>query len=184
MEERKLINKYRQATRCKHFVLSVTLTGTQGKTDYPVVEICVNNNTLFRDKIVDTQTVNLDVEDMSVHHTLSIELVDKTPDDTLVIDGEITKDKTLKIEKIYIDEVDIKGYVFHGKQLPVYHYKDQGPEMIRGEHLFFPGPWELYYQNPPRLYFANWTGHSQLINSPEKQKTKNNYLTKIKNLLA
>ena len=134
-----------------------------------MVEICVNKNTLFRDKIVDTQTIDLAVKDMNVHHTLSIELVDKTPDDTLVVDGKITKDKSIKIEKIYIDEV---------------HYKDQGPEMIRGEHLFFPGPWELYYQNPPRLYFANWSGHSQLINSPAKQKTKNNYLTKIKNLMV
>ena len=106
MEERKLINKYRQATRCKHFVLSVTLTGTQGKTDYPVVEICVNNNTLFRDKIVDTQTVNLNVEDMSVHHTLSIELVDKTPDDTLVVDGKITKDKSIKILSIVFQTFD------------------------------------------------------------------------------
>jgi hypothetical protein len=184
MEERNIIEKYKQATRCKHFILSATLTGTQGKIDYPLVDIGVNNQSLFRDRITGTQTIDLEVKDLSVNHILSIEMVDKTPNDTLVEQGKIVKDKSLQINKIYIDGVDIKLYVYQGKQIPVYHFEGQGPEVVTGEHLFFPGPWELTYQNPPRLFFANWSGHAQLINSPAKQKTKNNYLKKIKNLMV
>lgn len=162
----------------------MTLTGTQGKVDYPMVQICVNKKILFHDRIEGTQTLNLQVEDLNVNHTLSIELVDKTSNDTVVEDGKIVRDKSLQINKIFIDEVDIKQYVFQGKQLPVYHFEGQGPKVVTGEHLFFPGPWELTYQNPPRLFFANWSGHAQLINSSQKQKTKNDYLKKIKNLMA
>ena len=39
----------------------------------------------------------------------------------LVIDDKIVKEKSLKINIIYIDEVDIKKYLYQGKQIPVYH---------------------------------------------------------------
>jgi len=148
-----------------------------------MVRICVNKHILFQDRIVGTQTLNLEVKDLSVNHTLSIELVDKTSNDTLVIDDKIVKDKSLKINKIYIDEVDIKKYLYQGKQIPVYHYEGQGPDVVTGDHLFFPGPWELNYRNPPRLFFANWSGLKQLINSKEKHKMKSDYLERLRNLL-
>ena len=185
MDKRYYISKYSEATRPKFFIIKLILEGSQGKhNDYPMVQICVNDKSLFYDYVEGQQTIEVEVNDLETAHTLSIEMTNKGQDDTLVEDGKITRDKFLKICKIYVDGVDIKQYVFQAKQKPIYHHKGQGPETVVGEHIFFPGPWKLQYGNPPRQYFATWSGSKQTINSPEKQKIKTHYLEEIKKLMA
>ena len=184
MEERKIIKKYASATRSKSFIIRLDLEGFKGRYDYPEVEICVNDKSLYKEIVEGKQTVDIRVDDLSVEHELSIELLYKDLLDTVLEGDEIVADKSLKFHKIYIDEVNIRKYVYQGKQIPIYHHEGQGPSEMIGNHLFFPGKWKLKYENPPRQYFAGWNGSLQKINSPEKVKTKNFYLDQLRNLMS
>lgn len=110
-------------------------------------------------------------------------MVDKLPKDTVVDNGQIIKDKTLKILKVSLDGIDIKHYIYKGKQKPIYHYKNQGPKITIGDQLFFNGKWKLYYKNPVILFLAEYHGKGQKINSFDKQKIKNMYLQKLNSLI-
>lgn len=140
----------------------------------------MNDKELYHNFVEGQQTIDLDVKNLDRMHTLAIEMTNKTSQDTLVDDdNKILADKFIKICKIYIDEVDIKNYLFEGKQKPIYHYDGQGPDEVTGDHLFFPGEWRLQYANPPRQYFAIWSGKFQMINLPEKQQIKKQYLKEL-----
>ena len=183
MEKRYYINKYSNATRAKSFILKLHLYGSKGKYDYPMVKICVNKKVFFHNKIENNQKLEMKVDDISKNQILSIELTDKNPRDTLVENGKIIQDKFLKINKIYIDDVDIKKYIINGTQQPKYHHANQGPKIVKGDHLFFQGPWELFYQNPPKQYFSNLSKLVQLISSEDKKKVKDSFLSKLQNLV-
>tara|TARA_Y100000590_G_C15614826_1_gene975318 strand:- start:152 stop:721 length:570 start_codon:yes stop_codon:yes gene_type:complete len=183
MEKRYYINKYSDATRAKPFILKIHLYGNKGKYDYPMVKICVNKKVFFHNRIENNQKLEMQINDIRKKQILSIELTDKKPSDTLVENGKITKDKFLKINKIYIDDVDIKNNIFNGKQKPKYHYAKQGPKFVQGDHLFFQGPWKLFYQNPPKQYFSNLSKLTQLISSEDKKKVKDSFLKKLQNLV-
>ena len=52
---------------------------------------------------------------------------------------------------------------------PIYHTADQGPKVVNSDHIFFSGRWKLYFENPPRLFFANKTYSKALVSNPKKQ---------------
>ena len=182
--ETRYIDKYRNATRPKSFIIKLLLEGTEGRHGFPTTEVCVNDISYWKDTVENKQTISIQVDDLTIDQELSIELLDKEKDDTVVEDDQIVKDKTLKLHKIYIDEVDIKNYIYKGKQIPIYHHEGQGPKEVIGYQLFFPGKWKLPYQNPPRQFFASYSSHEQLINSPEKTKIKNEWLDNLKKITA
>ena len=78
---------------------------------------------------------------------------------------------------------DIKNYIYQGKQKPIYHYENQGPKYNVGDHLFFNGPWKLFYNNPATQFLAWYNGRGQKINSYEKQVLKNRYLDRLNSLV-
>ena len=184
MEENTYIKKYHQATKPKHFIIKLILEGYKGNNDYPKVRICVNQNELHNDFVKGQETIEVAVKDLSTIHTLSIEMINKIADDTVTDrNNNIISDKFVKICAIFIDEVNIRNYLYEAKQKPIYHFDGQGPEEVFGDSLFFPGEWRLTYGNPPRQYFAVWSGRTQLDNSREKQKVKNQYLKEILKLI-
>ena len=182
MEKRYYIRKYIDATRHKHTIIKLKLLGSKGARDYPMTKICVNDKSYFHDKVVEEQIIEFTVNELQTENILSIEMTDKSPKDTEVKNSKIVSDKKLQICEIKIDDVNIRTYIFTGKQKPRYHYNNQGPEEVISEHLFFQGKWELYYENPARQFFANLVGSKQAINSSSKQAVKNKYLTKLQNL--
>lgn len=106
-------------------------------------------------------------------------MIDKSPKDTVLDEGKIIKDKKLKIVKLLLDDINIKNYIYKGRQRPVYHFENQGPKTTIGDQLFFNGPWKLYYENPARLFLANYHARGQKINQPEKQGIKNRYFKQL-----
>lgn len=125
------------------------------------------------------QSIRFTVDQLSTRNIIGIEMIDKSPKDTVLDGGKIVKDKKLKIVKLLLDDINIKNYIYKGRQKPIYHYENQGPRITIGDQLFFNGPWKLYYENPARLFLANYHGRGQKIYEPEKQAIKNRYLKQV-----
>jgi len=125
------------------------------------------------------QSIRFTVDHLSTRNILSIEMTNKSSKDTVLDEGKIVKDKKLKIVKLLLDDVDIKNYIYQGRQKPIYHHKNQGPKTTVSDHLFFNGRWKLYYENPARLFLAKYHGRGQKINLPEKQDTKDRYVKQV-----
>ena len=98
-------------------------------------------------------------------------MLDKTSKDTVVQghNAQIVQDMRIKIEKLFIDEIDMRNHIFKARQRPIYNTADQGPKVVHSDHIFFSGRWKLYFENPPRLFFANKTYSKALVSNPKKQ---------------
>ena len=182
MEEKWYIEKYSDATRPKSFVIKLDLFGSKGAKDYPMVKICVNKHILFHDKVIENYTAEIPVKIFAKNQILSIELTDKTSNDTLIKNSKIVQDKFLKIRKIYLDGIDIKNYIYTARQKPLYHFENQGDKTVKGDHLFFQGPWKLFYQNPPKQYLTKIAKGKQLIKTDQKHLIVEKFMSKIQNL--
>ena len=97
--ETRYINKYRNATRPKPFILKLMLEGTEGRHGFPTTEICVNDISYWKDTVENKQTISIQIDDVTVDQELSIELLNKEKDDTVIENDQIVKDKTLKLCK-------------------------------------------------------------------------------------
>ena len=183
MEKARYKEKYREHTRHKHTFLEIILVGTEGAMGYPRARICVNNKIYFDDDVEGVRTIEFKVNEIQHRNLLSIEMTNKSHKDTIVSGNMIVKDKFLEIQKICLDNVDIKNYIFKGRQQPIYHHDGQGPKRTVSEKLFFNGKWKLYYENPARIFLAKYRGAGQMINSPEKQAQKNKYLHDLKEIM-
>lgn len=157
----------------------MTLYGSEGRTGYPRVRVKVNRKIYFDDIVEGQRCIKFTVDHLSTRNVLSIEMIDKTADDTVLEEGKIVKDKKLRIVKVLLDDVDIKNYIYQGRQTPMYHHENQGPKTTIGDQLFFNGPWELYYENPVRLFLAQYHGRGQKIHSPEKWAIKDRYVKQV-----
>ena len=54
-----------------------------------------------------------------------------------------------------------------------------GPKVVNSDHIFFSGKWKLYFENPPRLFFANKTYSKALVSNPKKQEQVIHYKKKL-----
>lgn len=90
-------------------------------------------------------------------------MTNKIPNDTIIENKKIIKDKKLQIKKIFLDHIDIKDNKYLGRQKPLYHYKSQGPRTILTEWLFFKGKWRYYFENPPIYYFTKLRKYQSLL---------------------
>ena len=159
MEKWKQTSKYRNATRPKSFVVKIHLDGSAGRRGYPTVSIGVNNRQYVKQTIEGQATIEFHVDSIRKRNILHIEMLDKTSKDTVVQghNAQIVQDMRIKIEKLFIDEIDMRNHIFKARQRPIYHTADQGPKVVNSDHIFFSGRWKLYFENPPRLFFANKT---------------------------
>ena len=171
MEEWKQTAKYRNATRPKSFIVKIHLDGSAGRRGYPTVSIGVNNKQYVKQTIEGHSTIQFHVDSIRKRNVLHIEMLDKTSKDTMVQghNAQIVQDMRIKIEKLFIDEIDMRNHIFKARQRPIYHTADQGPKVVNSDHIFFSGRWKLYFENPPRLFFANKTYSKALVSNPKKQ---------------
>ena len=183
MEKTRYREKYREYTRRKPTFVEITLVGVEGGLGFPRAKICVNKKLYFDAEVRGQTKVKFNVNEIRHRNLLSIEMTNKSHKDTIVSGNRIVKDKSLEIVKIFLDNVDIKDYIYKGMQQPIYHHDGQGPKKTTSEKLFFNGKWKLYYENPAMIFLAKYRGAGQKINSPEKQAIKNKYLNNLKEIM-
>ena len=85
--------------------------GTEGAMGYPRARICVNNKIYFDDDVKGVRTIEFKVNEIQHRNLLSIEMTNKSHKDTIVSGNMIVKDKFLEIQKICLDNVDIKKII-------------------------------------------------------------------------
>ncbi len=141
----------------------------------------MNDKEYLRQTIEEKSTLEFSVDSIKKRNFLFIEMLDKTSKDTVVQghNAQIVKDMRIKIEKLFIDEIDMRNHIFKAKQRPIYHTFNQGPKVVNSDHIFFSGKWKLYFENPPRLFFANKTYSKALVSNPKKQEQVIHYKKKL-----
>ena len=127
--------------------------------------IKVNNTEYYNGIVQDKRTINFTVDNLDKKQELTITLTNKSSNkDTVLKNGKIVMDKLVKIEKIVLDEVNIKKFIFEADYKPIYpepwatQQREQGKELLsnipNSNSLGFNGTWTLYYENSPIYYFA------------------------------
>ena len=126
--------------------------------------IKVNNTEYYNGIVQDKRTINFTVDNLDKKQELTITLTNKSSNkDTVLKDGKIVIDKLVRIEKIILDEVNIREDIFEASYKPIYpeywatQQREQGKELLSNISttiLGHNGTWTLCYENSPVYYFA------------------------------
>jgi hypothetical protein len=128
--------------------VSITLTGTKG-LDYPIVDIKINQDLYQSILVEETQTFTFKVKKRS-RNMIKISLRNKSPNDTVVQDGNIINDKTVKIKQLLIDEVRLQQptLFMQGRS------KTTDNQRFKHDALYYnDSTWSFYFENPVNPYF-------------------------------
>lgn len=141
----------------------------------PECKISVNDITLYQGQVPElfSDTVFIDNEQIK----LKIEFTNKLPEDTVVENGTIVKDKNFELEQIAIDQYDLKELVWQGN-----YYANDG--QVYSSCLFFgpPGYFAIDFQQPV-LHWILKTRNDRDNNDPDWE-TDYNYYTQACKLLT
>ena len=159
METRHIKDKYKTSSRPKSYGASLSLTGEKGATGYPHVLIKVNNTEYYNGIVQDKRIIDFTVNELDKKQELTITLINKSPNkDTIVKDGKIVMDKLVNIEKIVLDEVDIRENIWEATYKPIYpepwatQQAEAGnklPETLKNvTQMGHNGTWTLTFTSP------------------------------------
>ena len=127
----------------------------------PVARIGVNGETVAEITVEKENGKGFDLVEFTKEldegeHTLSVEFVNKTNNDTVHVDGVISKDMLLAIDDISIDDIEL-GYLAHqkGKFYVNKFIRPEDPDVVEQIPLFFgfPGRWEMKFTCPTYIWF-------------------------------
>jgi hypothetical protein len=107
----------------------------------PECQISVNGLVIHSGPVPDIFTDELDIPDE--HIQLKIEFTNKMPEDTIVENGEIVKDKNFELDQVIVDQYDFKELIWQG------NYRSNNSDVYPG-CLFFgpPGYFEINFRQP------------------------------------
>ena len=115
--------------------------------------IKVNNTEYYNGIVQNKRTINFTVDNLDKKQELTITLINKSLNkDTVLKDGKIVMDKLVKIEKIVLDEVNIKENIFEATYKPIYPFPVK--TLLKVTALGYNGTWTFCYENSPVHYFA------------------------------
>jgi len=153
METKYIKDKYKTSSRPKYYGGSLILNGEKGATGYPHVLVKVNNIEYYNGIVQDKRTINFTVDNLDKKQELTITMTNKSLNkDTVLKNGKIVMDKLVKIEKIVLDEVNIKEFIFEATYKPIYPFPVKTLSKVTA--LGYNGTWTLCYENSPVYYFA------------------------------
>ena len=141
----------------------------------PECKISVNDIVLHAGNVPDTFSKELTLLDQ--HVKVRREFTNKTPEDTVVENGEIVKDKNFELDQIVIDQYEFKELIWQGNYYS--NHNDVYPSC-----LFFgpPGYFEIHFHQPV-LHWLLQTRNTRNQNDPDWE-TDYNYYTKACKLLT
>ena len=193
METRYIKDKYRTNSRPRSYGASLVLNGEKGATGYPHVLVKVNNIEYYNGIVQDKRTINFTVDNLDKKQELTITMTNKSSNkDTVLKNGKIVIDKLVRIEKIILDEVNIREDIFEASYKPIYpeswatQQREQGKELLSNISttiLGHNGTWTLCYENSPIYYFAQKrVAQSMFEIGPNKTYVDKKYLELIEHL--
>ena len=91
------------------FTIGLSLTGTSGYNDWPIIDIKVNSKIVVENFMVENdQTVQIKIPYSKKRNILSIHFKNKTSKDTVVENNIILRDKSVIINEILFDNVRVR----------------------------------------------------------------------------
>lgn len=141
----------------------------------PECAISVNNTLLYSGAVPDLYTDELQIPQDQV--LLKIEFTNKHPEDTVVENGVIVKDKNFELEQIVVDGYDFQELVWQG------NYYDHNKQVYPG-CLFFgpPGHYEINFHQPVLHWILKTRNH--INNNDPDWEIDYNYYTEACKLLT
>ena len=127
--------------------MTITLTGTKG-IDHPIIDIQINQDIYKSILVEETQTFNFKVN-KSFRNLIKIGLTNKGPNDTILENGVIIADKTVKIQTLIVDEVRLTQptLMMQGR------VKTNDNQKHKHDGLYHNGIWSFYFENPAKPFF-------------------------------
>jgi hypothetical protein len=129
-------------------ILTLEFTATES-LGWPKIKLYIDED-LYEDYIFqsDYAKVNVPLDLMDGPHTLKIELYDKHPNSTVLVDGNIVSDQTVTLMNLYVDDVLIPDLIkYKGNYVT--------PENTYPQALTWAlnnAYWELHFMSP----FKTW----------------------------
>ena len=133
----------------------------------PIAEVFLNDESFFKGEITNNEkdphviTFKKELIDEQTYK-VTIKLIDKKDNQTIVENGKIIKDQLLSIKFINIDEIDLGGLIYEGKYYPDYPEPWASQQRQEGKNLpeFLTnvttmghnGRWELAFKTPFYLW--------------------------------
>ena len=133
--------------------IKIVLSSTHWDSRYPGARVSVDDIVIFENIIAEKTTIEWAGNLSDGKHTVSIEMYNKNPGDTVLDEnGIIVKDVLLNIETVEIDGIAL-GQLLYEK--PIYYPKDKdAPEIVkRCLNLGWNGSWMLEFTTPSYLWF-------------------------------
>ena len=131
--------------------IKINLSSESWENRFPGARISINDRVIFEELIKDSTEINWE-GDIQDSNTITIEMYNKNPGDTVLENDTIVKDVVLNIDNIEIDDVEL-GQMLHVKS--VYHPDgDDTPDSIdKCINLGWNGKWYLDFTAPTYLWF-------------------------------
>lgn len=131
--------------------IKINLSSDSWDNRFPGARVSINDKLIFENLIEDDVEINWegDIQDIN---TLTIEMYNKAPGDTVLKDNIIVKDVILNIDNIEIDDIEL-GQMLHVKS--IYHPDgNDTPGIIdKCVNLGWNGKWHLEFTAPTYLWF-------------------------------
>jgi hypothetical protein len=111
--------------------------------NYPEVIISLDDTLLVHELLYTSKKYNFDVMLKSGHHSINVELVNKTPSDTKVDkSGVIVADKALIIKTVTIEGYSLSDFLHRAVYYPA------NRDSLRSNYLGWNGTWKLDIVTP------------------------------------
>lgn len=136
--------------------------------DTPRYKISIND-TVYTEDFVKEEYVIDAINDVSHDISLRIEFIDKNPEDTIVENGNIVKDKSFELDGISIDGYDFEELIWQSN-----YYANDGK--VYPSCLFFgpSGYFEIKFHQPI-LHWILESRHKLTGNDPDWERDYNYY---------
>jgi hypothetical protein len=135
--------------------------------DAPMCSIYINNQELYKGTVPPTFDTTVDSD--SVECVLTVRHFDKRPEDTMVVDGAIVRDRSFEIEKVIIDNQDLDELIWESE------FRAVDGAVYKSCLFFGPnGQFVLKFTNPVLRWILQ-TRHHKNNNDPYWEEDYNYY---------
>jgi hypothetical protein len=141
------------------YIVKMGLTGTAANNKYPTVKILINHIEVY------TGTVNqhelkfiTEVPDHTCYLNIELHYINKTSDDTIVINNMIVENQSVKINYIEINNLRILGHDLSNLSMANYNLTDaekieynklNAPwQCVKTDSMYNNGIWKVQFERP------------------------------------